>query len=289
MNRAAAVPPIRERRIQLGSISTRVLSVQGPGPSLLLLHGYTDSADTWRPVMELLATRGRRAIAIDLPHHGRAGRLSKPATLAGFDGFLAAALRYADHGDGVVVIGNSLGALLAVRAAHTPTHGLLGVLALAPPGDVIHPVLRALPTIGPALARALTVVPIPDRVLDAVTGHVVLRVCTNAAVSAATRRAYTAPLDRRRLAELLLVGAEVIPELGPRSSVRDAAIPLTLWWGSRDKVCPVRGAEHYADTGHTVITRGAPHCPQLTDPHLVLSLLNAHEQRIAQLAETDAK
>lgn len=44
-------------------------AVRGEGAPVVLLHGFTGSADTWTPYRE--HTRGLRAIAVDLPGHGR--------------------------------------------------------------------------------------------------------------------------------------------------------------------------------------------------------------------------
>lgn len=46
---------IEERYERFAGYRTRVLRVAGDGPPLLLLHGFTDSADTWRPALRLLA------------------------------------------------------------------------------------------------------------------------------------------------------------------------------------------------------------------------------------------
>lgn len=43
-----------EKRIRLAGYHTRMLEVAGDGPPLVFLHGYADSEDTWRPVMERL-------------------------------------------------------------------------------------------------------------------------------------------------------------------------------------------------------------------------------------------
>ncbi|HUE28529.1 MAG TPA: hypothetical protein VMP89_17270, partial [Solirubrobacteraceae bacterium] len=52
---------IRESRLPLAGVRTRVLEVDGDGPPLVLLHGFSDSADTWRAMLERLARSGRRA------------------------------------------------------------------------------------------------------------------------------------------------------------------------------------------------------------------------------------
>jgi pimeloyl-ACP methyl ester carboxylesterase len=42
---------ITEERVWLGGIHTRCLSVAGSGVPVALLHGFADSADTWRGVL----------------------------------------------------------------------------------------------------------------------------------------------------------------------------------------------------------------------------------------------
>ena len=58
----------------IGGIRTRVLESGGGGSAVLLVHGYSDSADGWRAVMDRVASGGHRAVAVDLPYHGRAER-----------------------------------------------------------------------------------------------------------------------------------------------------------------------------------------------------------------------
>lgn len=57
-----------------------VLSAEqaGAGPPLLLLHGFTGSAATWRPLAERLAPL-RRTIAVDLIGHGESDAPADPA------------------------------------------------------------------------------------------------------------------------------------------------------------------------------------------------------------------
>src|SRR3954465_12700631 len=62
---------IRESYETLAGASTRVLEVDGgEGPALVLLHGFTASPDTGRPLLERLDRAGRRAVAMDLPGFG---------------------------------------------------------------------------------------------------------------------------------------------------------------------------------------------------------------------------
>ncbi len=67
--------PLFEHGLTLGGFSTRVLELEGVGPPLVFFHGFSDSADTWRPTMARLGRADRRAVAVDLPGFGRSTRL----------------------------------------------------------------------------------------------------------------------------------------------------------------------------------------------------------------------
>src|SRR3954453_8376723 len=113
--------PLIEYRLELAGFSTRALELEGDGAPIVLLHGYGDSADTWRLVLDRVARSERRAIALDLPGFGTADRL-RPGepVLPQYDAFAAAAIEHVvqDAGDGAraVVGGNSLGGCIALRA-----------------------------------------------------------------------------------------------------------------------------------------------------------------------------
>jgi 2-succinyl-6-hydroxy-2,4-cyclohexadiene-1-carboxylate synthase len=91
------------------------VAVTGAGPALLLLHGFTGTADTWRVVVDALAGQ-RRAIAPDLLGHGRSAAPGDPAryTLARQADGLVRLLGSLDARPADVV-GYSMGARLALR------------------------------------------------------------------------------------------------------------------------------------------------------------------------------
>jgi pimeloyl-ACP methyl ester carboxylesterase len=106
-------------------------------PPLILLHGFSDSADCWRPTLAALARRGRRAIALDLPGFGQAARLDRESSvLPQLDAFAAAAIeREAERfGGAVIVAGNSLGGCVALRAAEREDLPIGGIIPVAPAG-----------------------------------------------------------------------------------------------------------------------------------------------------------
>jgi 2-succinyl-6-hydroxy-2,4-cyclohexadiene-1-carboxylate synthase len=57
------------------------LAIAGEGPPLVLLHGFTGSAEAWAPVWERLSA-SCTTIAVDLPGHGRSGAPGDPGRYA---------------------------------------------------------------------------------------------------------------------------------------------------------------------------------------------------------------
>jgi pimeloyl-ACP methyl ester carboxylesterase len=126
--------PLVEHRLELAGFETRALELEGEGPPLVLLHGFADSADTWRLVLDRLARHNRRAIALDLPGFATAERLRPGPVLPQLDAFAAAAIHHAsaEAGEMAVVAGNSLGGCMALRAVQDPSLPLRGALPVSP-------------------------------------------------------------------------------------------------------------------------------------------------------------
>src|SRR5690349_10212661 len=127
--------PIR-RQVQLAGFASRGLELDGDGPPLLLLHGYADSADTWRRTLERLKRADRRALALDMPGFGAADELGPGPILPQLDAFAAAAVELLaeESGEDVVVVGNSLGGCVALRAGERRDLPLAGIVPVAPAG-----------------------------------------------------------------------------------------------------------------------------------------------------------
>src|SRR5687768_3097177 len=120
--------------MQVDGFRTRVLELEGDGPGVVLFHGYGDSADTWRPLLDVLARAGRRAIAVDLPGFGAASRLGPGAILPQYDAFAGALVQEWSEGEDVVVAGNSLGGVVSLRVAERADLPIAGVMPIAPAG-----------------------------------------------------------------------------------------------------------------------------------------------------------
>src|SRR4051812_787242 len=129
--------PLFEHRIELAGFETRALELEGHGPPLVLLHGFSDSADTWRLLLDRLGRREQRALALDLPGFATASKLDpKRSVLEQLDAFTAAAVLHAagPRRQRVVIAGNSLGGVCALRAGETPALPLRGIVPIAPAG-----------------------------------------------------------------------------------------------------------------------------------------------------------
>ena len=271
--------PLFEHRLTLAGFRTRALELEGDGPPLLLLHGYADSADTWRLLLDRLARSGQRAVALDLPGFGTASQLDERAPiLEQLDRFATAAVRWLEA-PGAVVCGNSLGGCLALRLAEHAELGLAGVVPVAPAGldmarwfRVIErdPVLRAL------LAAP---VPIPQAVLRRVVGEVYKRLALHrpGGVDPLVVQAFASHFsDRVVTGRLLATGRRLIPELRDPYELERIACPVLLVWGRHDVMVFQTGAEKVigaVDDAVLEIIEDCGHCPQLEAPDRLAELL----------------
>jgi 2-succinyl-6-hydroxy-2,4-cyclohexadiene-1-carboxylate synthase len=78
-------------------------------PTLVLLHGFTQTRQSWRRVIAELGSR-RRALAPDLPGHGNAA--ARPASFAACTGYVRAL-----GGERFALAGYSMGGRIALHAA----------------------------------------------------------------------------------------------------------------------------------------------------------------------------
>jgi pimeloyl-ACP methyl ester carboxylesterase len=129
---------IEEGRLELGDMTIGYLAC-GEGPLALCLHGFPDSAHSWRPLMAALAGAGFRAVApflrgyapTDIPGDGwyQTAALARDAN----------AVHEALGADGdAVVIGHDWGAPTAYGAANVAPDRWRAVVGMAvPPGPAL--------------------------------------------------------------------------------------------------------------------------------------------------------
>lgn len=109
-----------------GSVALHVEVITGDGPTLVLLHGFTQTGASWHRVTPHLR---HRALLVDLPGHGGSGEVT--ADLATTADLVARAI--ARHGgpDGApVVVGYSMGGRVALRLALDHPQALSGLVLL---------------------------------------------------------------------------------------------------------------------------------------------------------------
>jgi len=268
---------ITQTRARYGGVDTRVLVTSGHGLPVVLLHGYADSALTWRGVLDRLAAAHRPALAVDLPGFGQAGRRAPGPIVGQLDSFIDAVL--ADTGPAVLV-GNSLGAASAVRAA-ARNDAVKALVALDDPLSARH-----------WLARRARNRPLPAKFWSGVS-----------------RMPVPAPMLRgatRWLAPKMLYGPRAKPDpdviaywTGLAARMRDVAAlgrdafayayesanghngirvncPTVIVHGARDRIIPVHSSRtlHRLIPGsELVVLPASGHCPQLDDPAEVARII----------------
>jgi pimeloyl-ACP methyl ester carboxylesterase len=271
--------PLFEHRLTLAGFTTRALELEGAGPPLLLLHGYMDSADTWRFVLDRVARADRAALAVDLPGFGQADALPEGAVLPQLDAFAAAAVEHlaGDRGQDVVVVGNSLGGVAALRAAERDDLPIAGVAPIAPAGLDMPSWFSVIE--GDPVVRSVLRLPLPDAMVRRMSGEVYRRLAFagDADVPERAIDAFTQHLaDRGAVARGLATGRRMLPELRYPFHFDRVDVPALLVWGDRDRMVSVDGAERVLDAlpdARFERLAGVGHCPQVETPYRTAELL----------------
>ena len=290
---------IREERLELGGFATRALSVPaGSGPSappLVLLHGFSDSADTWRPLMRLLADSGRPAVAFDLPGFGRAGRLARDRPiLPQLDRFAVAAIAHVAEtapGGRVVACGNSLGGCVALRAAQRDDLPLAGIVPIAPAGLDMAAWISIIEGAWTVQAIMRSPVPLPELAIRGLVGRTYRQLASahsgdvDAEVVASFTRNFA---TKRDVVRLLGTGRSLRPELREPFQLDWIRCPVLVIWGERDRMVHPSGGERIArevEGARFELIEDCGHCPQIECPARVLELLDGFPAPVAQAAE----
>jgi pimeloyl-ACP methyl ester carboxylesterase len=285
--------PLFEHRLSLAGCETRALELEGSGPPLLLLHGFADSADTWRHLLATLGRAGRRALAVDLPGFGTADALTKDAILPQLDAFADALLAYAladSRAREAVLVGNSLGGCVGLRLAERAGARLGGLVAVAPAGLAMSrwvtiverdPVLRTLlalpfPVPRPLVREALGMT--YGRFAFAHPGRIDRRVfdlfCSHHS-------------DRAAVARVLSLAHRIVPELHDAFELERIGCPVLLVWGEKDRLVFPVGAERVLEAvpgSRLEVIDDCGHCPQIECPERLAELVLEFPGALAQAA-----
>jgi pimeloyl-ACP methyl ester carboxylesterase len=262
--------PIHERYRDVGAFRTRTLELDGAGTPLILLHGYSDQADTWRPLLRALQHTDRAVIAVDLPGFGRASDLEPGPILDQLDAFVAelASEVAARHDCPAVLIGNSLGGCLAMRAAARGDLPVAAVVPISPAGFGHSRAIKFADRPG-GLASLLRYGVLPMPLMRSIMSAGFRgAACPNPrhADKAAVKAWAGQFRNRNDVIRILGTANQMLDEL--HSAPRDVPIdvPILLLWGDRDRLTLHSGARHICQANpHTefVPLHGHGHCPQL--------------------------
>lgn len=268
---------ITETRSRHGGTGTRMLMVSGDGPPIVLLHGYGDTADTWRQVLHRFGDAGRHAVAVDLPGFGRAEARPPGPLVEQFDAFADALLN--DVGP-AVLIGNSLGAATAVRAASRQPSLVTALVAIDDPVNARH-----------WLARFARRRPVPAGVWAGVGRLRLPAPAVKWATQTAARYVLYgpgSPVDPSVLAHWSesTAGPHGFATLGRyafqyaietscgHSDLR-VSCPTVIVHGGRDRIIPVQASvmlHRQIPGSELVVLPNSGHCPQLDNPAEVVRL-----------------
>lgn len=96
----------------------------GDGPHALLIHGVGLRAEAWNSQIDALSTRFH-TIAVDMPGHGQSPLPARELNLSDYTELIADGLNAS-----ALVIGHSMGAMIALQMATRHPHLVKGVVAL---------------------------------------------------------------------------------------------------------------------------------------------------------------
>ena len=93
------------------------LERKGNWPAIVFVHGFCQSSAYWTPTLEHIAGRGVHAIAVDLPGFGASANEAGPHTMEGLADALARQLDAWGVGPKIVLVGGSMGGVVAQHFA----------------------------------------------------------------------------------------------------------------------------------------------------------------------------
>lgn len=236
-----------------------------PGPPLVLIHGWSGSSEWWSPVIDRLKGE-RHVLAVDLMGSNRGPQPPPDYNVDYQTEMLEQTLD--NHGiDEALVVGQSMGALVAVNLADRSPERVSGLVLLAIPPEMrfLHVNLLGhlsfLPVTGPIawnygpdfmIRKGLEVLfapgfELPDWILREVRAV------------------------RHKDARLLRDELEAhLNRVHPRSQIERVDKPTVILWGEQDQFWPIPAAAEYEGAAPIVRLPGVGHTPQVEAPERVI-------------------
>ncbi len=138
------------------------LERKGTEPAIVFVHGFCQSSAYWAPTLDRVAEHGVRAVAVDLPGFGRSARQAGPYTMAGLADALARELDAIGVHRPIVLVGGSMGGVVAQHFALRHAQRLERLLLVATGGFTLNApvVLEKVEALSAATWNEATVTPI---------------------------------------------------------------------------------------------------------------------------------
>jgi pimeloyl-ACP methyl ester carboxylesterase len=237
------VPKTGEHELTLHGNRVRYLTA-GSGPAVVLVHGITSSADTWKPAMEALAGE-HTVIAPDLLGHGASAKPRGDYSLGAYASGIRDLLAALGH-DRVTVVGHSLGGGVAMQFAYQFPERTqrLALVSSGGLGREVNLLLRAAALPGAELVLPLLAPSWLGRAVDG-AGWAGGKLGLSARRDLEEMvRGFVSLSDASARAAFLHTLRAVIDPGGQRVSGHDrlylaASLPTLLVWGERDPIIPV--------------------------------------------------
>jgi pimeloyl-ACP methyl ester carboxylesterase len=122
---------LRERAFDTGEVAINYVESSATGPLLIMLHGMAAAWQVFETTIPFLAVRWR-VVAADLRGHGRSGRVAGRYTLMDYVRDIGALHRHLSD-EPAVVVGSSLGAMVAIGLAAEDQDAVRAVVLEDPP------------------------------------------------------------------------------------------------------------------------------------------------------------
>jgi pimeloyl-ACP methyl ester carboxylesterase len=255
-----------------------------PGPLIVAVHGLGGAAVNWSAIAPLL-TRKYRLLAPDLAGHGLTKSAGRGADVGSNRSLLHRFIKKVSSRP-VVLMGNSMGGMIALLEAAAEPDAVAGLILVDPalPFQPVRPdplvaavfAMSAVPFLGPLLIRQRRFMPVESVVSSTLAlccvdpKRVPPEIVERHIEVARQRAAMTGNAgDFANAARSVLETASFLRGQSYRRSIRDVASPVLVIHGQRDRLVPVSVARMAAKSHPNWTLAELPdigHVPQLEAP-----------------------
>ncbi len=197
-----------------------------------------------------------------------------------------------ESGRKVVLVGNSLGGWVALRAAGQLDLPLAGVVPIGPAGIDMAPFFFTADRI-PVISRLISLpAPVPAAVVKSVVGRFYRTLAyaePNRVDQVVVDRFTRQNLDRAEVSRRIGYAKRIRSHLADPVRRGQIDCPVTVIWGERDRLCMPKGAARLAELlpqARIEMLEGVGHTPQIEAPDVVVAAIarprRSREEEVAR-------